>query len=110
MTRQTYRSILEELQAENMELRRQIRDLKKQLETQIYDNRRLDEIIEGYREEKTALSMPSTKKTDKLSPQASDFMSQYRKYRQLKNEEEKKTEIEVDSSKLEALMKKFKPA
>lgn len=110
MTKQTYRSAMEELQAENMELKKQVRDLKQQLEQKIFDDRKLDAIIESYKEEKQIPSMPSSSKGSKLSVRATDFMSQYKKYRQLINAEPKKTEIDIDNTTLNVLMKKFKPA
>lgn len=111
MTKQTYRDLMEELQAENMELKRQIRDLKKQLEMQVFDERPLDTIITDYKEQKKELSIPTMKATS-LSMPASEFMSQYRKYRQLIKEEVNQTKIEIDTSGLSSLknLLKQKPA
>lgn len=111
MTKQTYRDLMEELQAENMELKKQIRELKKQLEMQVFDKRPLDTIITDYKEQKQELSIP-TKKSSQLSTPASEFMSQYRKYRQLIKEEVNQTKIEIDTSGLSSLknLLKQKPA
>ena len=107
MTKQTYRDLMEELQAENMELKRQIRDLKKQLEMQVFDERPLDTIITDYKEQKKELSIPTMKATS-LSMPASEFMSQYRKYRQLIKEEVNQTKIEIDTSGLSSLKNRLK--
>ena len=107
MTKQTYRDLMEELQAENMELKRQIRDLKKQLEMQVFDERPLDTIITDYKEQKKELSIPTMKATS-LSMPASEFMSQYRKYRQLIREEVNQTKIEIDTSGLSSLKNRLK--
>ena len=96
MTKQTYKSLLEELQNENMELKRQIRELKKQLEMQVFDERPLEEIITGYREEKKELSIPTMTVSSSLLKAPSDFMSQYRKYRELVREDVKQEEIKID--------------
>ena len=102
MTKQTYRGLMEELQAENMELKKQIRELKKQLEMQVFDERPLDTIITDYKEQKQELSIPMKKSTS-LSMPASEFMSQYRKYRQLINEGANQTQIEIDTSGLSSM-------
>lgn len=102
MTKQTYRDMMEELQAENMELKKQIRELKKQLEMQVFDERPLDTIITDYKEQEQELSIP-TKKSKQLSTPVSEFMSQYRKYRQLIKEEVNQTKIEIDTSGLSSM-------
>ena len=107
MTKQTYRNLLEELQAENMELKKQIRDLKKQLEMQVFDERPLDTIINEYREQKQELSIPFKNPMKPKMP-VSEFMSQYKKYRQLINEGANQTQIEIDTPVISNLIGTFK--
>ena len=107
MTKQTYRNLLEELQAENMELKKQIRDLKKQLEMQVFDERPLDTIINEYREQKQELSIPFKNPIKSKMPVA-EFMSQSKKYRQLIYEGVNQTKIEIDTPAISNLTGTFK--
>lgn len=107
MTKQTYRDLVEELQAENLELKKQIRELKKQLETQVFDERPLDTIINEYREQKQELSIPFKNPIKSKMP-VSEFMSQYKKYRQIVSEEANQTEIEIDTPAISNLAGTFK--
>lgn len=111
MTKQTYRDMLETLQAENMNLKKQVRELEQQLKRDVFDERPLDTIISEYKEEKKELSIPITL-SGTLSKPASEFMSQYRKYRQLVSEDVKQKEVQIDVPALNALKNRLnqKPA
>lgn len=108
MTKRTYRDLMEELQTENMQLKKQIRELKKQLETQVFDERPLDKIISDCKGEKKELSVPVRKNLGHSTMLTSDFMSQYRKYRQLVNDDIREMEIEADISTIDFLKSSMK--
>ena len=111
MKKQTYRDILEALQMENMELKKENRELKQQLERDVFDERPLDTIIAEYKEEKKELSVPISVSGTLLKP-ASEFMAQYRKYRQLVSEDVKQEEVQIEVPALNALKNRLnqKPA
>lgn len=109
MTKQTYRDILEALQEENYALKKEIRELKKP-QPDVFDNRPLDEIVQGYRganqvEEAEPFSFKREKKKTPVSGDLSGFMDKYREYRRMIKEENAlyENEIVMDVSALDEL-------
>ncbi len=114
MIKQTYRELLEALQAENMELKQTIKQLQKP-KPDVFDVRPLDKIISDYgKEGEPAIFSKKNKQVSAGGNDMSGFMDKYREYRRLQAENDKakdmKIELDVNAlSQLKSLLK-IKPA
>ena len=97
--------IIEELILENIELRKQIDKLeaKTNMQADVFDQRTLDNIIAGFKEEKQVQETISPFARKKKSGDNSDFMASYRKYRKISKEAVVDKDLKLDLSAYEKL-------
>lgn len=100
-----YKMTREELILENIELRKQIDKLeaKMNMQADVFDQRTLDNIIAGFKEEKQVQETISPFARKKKSGDNSDFMASYRKYRKISKEAVVDKDLKLDLSAYEKL-------